>query len=163
MGGFFKGWKRKVGCIALVLAAATMSAWCASLRYALWCSVVPTKSRSLEVTVFDGRLLIASSWGDFSGESAIDGDIEEEAEPSDFIDEDVGESWLYGYVSEKTKANTGEEIVGVATKVLISLWLIIIPATSGSAILLLWPSRRISCAAKGDVPPSGDATRSATR
>ena len=130
MREFFKGWRRKIGCVALVMACAFLCGWVRSL-YA-----TDTVIRSVNHTT-EGVFSTEGSFGWFKQ------DHPEIINRSAFWEASVGE---FGTISDPTFVwswngfSSIESQSGRASS--IPYWSIVIPLTLLSAYLIVWKPRQ---------------------
>jgi hypothetical protein len=125
MRGFFKGWRRRVGCITLMMACALGSGWIRSLSS--WDLVAfPIGKRTHQLTSYRGGIAW-SSWDSVKPGWAFETDMK----PLDRTFEEHVAGWSSRYF-KSWKMTVWSAYY----------WHFMIPLTLVSFILLLWPSRR---------------------
>lgn len=125
MGDFFKGWRRKLGCVALLMACAMMGAWMRSQftsDVACW-----SMGHESEVVISSNGML---SWWRLG----MQGPVPRFWNPN-FVSQ--GNDGTYYF----TVRDWGVEL-GPADSLSIPYWPFVIPLTFVSAYLILWKPRK---------------------
>lgn len=144
MGDFFHGWRRKAGCVTLVMACALTSEWTRS----------PTTDNEIPLSRTVG---FVSSHGSLTVVVMDRGGHRAEWYPaqSDRIIYHTGRSWSKKWRRTVAVVNLGTDEYGNAERVediarwcRVPYWSIVVPLTLLSAYLILWKPRK-----RGSGPP----------
>src|SRR5579871_797272 len=86
MGEFFKPWRRRIGCILLLVTLPINFAWCLSFRYCLWGCFIPTRSLGIGAVVRYESLELLYYQEDYSGQPWARTGIHDLLSGSDMMD-----------------------------------------------------------------------------
>lgn len=156
MREFFHGWRRKAGCVALVMACVLTTGWIRSQRefdcFALtdnsWVHII-VQSAGGRLTLFFNSLNSAPAVYWWHGELSRD------AEPIDPMEDCVGcdiewrRDWT-GFTAVSYSVKDGAEIIRTLSFIF-PYWSVVLPLTLLSAYLILWKTRKKPKPAAGSV------------
>ena len=150
MGEFFKSWRRKAGCVTLVMACLFMAGWVRSkLKYDL--IVLPCGNSSYRVALMFGRFRFLRATPSALPPSWVSKDVShisyQEAEEW-FVDMD-GERMEWKNMTVEWQWSWGMFSFGAGTRLhervelyTFPYWSVVIPLTLLSAYLILWKPRK---------------------
>ena len=146
MGEFFKGWRRKVGCVTLVMACVVTLMWMRSLDI----EDSLTESKELGTTYFVGsrnqQLLWAKQEGVFWKAKGVWEEHKLGSSPFVSVQDYQSQSrknWC-GFRFEVGESEMRGPIVGKVRLVIVAIpyWSLVLPLTLLSAYLILWKPRK---------------------
>ena len=148
MREFFHGWRRKVGCVTLVMACAFMAGWVGSVQNYYVIECYPGESTMIRLNSWDGNLSCVhfifsraekfTIWPPFNASTEV---VESFGNEYSFDNQFTKTRWVWRIGHTGIAASFDKESDSI-TAAVTPYWSITIPLTLLSAYLILWPGKR---------------------